>query len=130
MKTIKMPQETLDKWLAALRSGEYKQAAGRLRGPCGGYCCLGVLQHVLDGKVTPDKDADDELPPLDWLEEKDITFFVGSGIEGRQPYLPTLDCYAAEANDETEGPHEDGCAVHTYNFNQIADAIEQTAEGF
>jgi hypothetical protein len=32
------------KWVAALRSGEYKQAVGRLRWkPSGGFCCMGVL---------------------------------------------------------------------------------------
>lgn len=35
-KTIK------DKWLAALRSGEYQQTRGGLRDNVG-YCCLGVL---------------------------------------------------------------------------------------
>lgn len=33
-----------EKWLEALRSGEYKQAVGRLRWPpTGGFCCMGVL---------------------------------------------------------------------------------------
>jgi len=30
MKTIFMPEETMKKWLAALRCGEYKQAKGAL----------------------------------------------------------------------------------------------------
>lgn len=41
-----MNQKIKEKWVAALRSGEYKQAAGALKvdrkeGPT--YCCLGVL---------------------------------------------------------------------------------------
>lgn len=43
-----MNKEIADKWIAALRSGEYKQAPGKLRvfGPA--YCCLGVLCEVLN----------------------------------------------------------------------------------
>lgn len=38
-----MNQEVKEKWLAALRSGEYKQAGGRLRNANNQFCCLGVL---------------------------------------------------------------------------------------
>lgn len=34
-------------WVAALRSGKYKQAQEILRDDKGGYCCLGVLCEVL-----------------------------------------------------------------------------------
>lgn len=37
-----MNKEVKAKWVAALRSGEYKQATGRLRSD-DGFCCLGVL---------------------------------------------------------------------------------------
>lgn len=33
-------------WLAALRSGDFKQGTGHLRSAQGGYCCLGVLCEV------------------------------------------------------------------------------------
>ncbi len=32
-----------DKWIAALRSGDYKQTIGTLRDATGSHCCLGVL---------------------------------------------------------------------------------------
>jgi hypothetical protein len=38
-----MNQEVKAKWLAALRSGEYKQSRGLLRNFVDRYCCLGVL---------------------------------------------------------------------------------------
>lgn len=46
-------REIKRKWVAALESGEYKQTQNRLYDPATkGFCCLGVLQHVLlDGKV-------------------------------------------------------------------------------
>lgn len=39
-----MNKELKQKWLAALRSGEYKQGEGKLYNPLdNSYCCLGVL---------------------------------------------------------------------------------------
>ncbi len=42
-----MNKQLRDKWVAALRSGEYQQTTGEL---CSGdrYCCLGVLLAVSD----------------------------------------------------------------------------------
>jgi hypothetical protein len=36
-------KEIATKWVAALRSGDYKQTQGVLRSADNGYCCLGVL---------------------------------------------------------------------------------------
>ncbi len=41
-----MDPELKEKWLKALRSGEYKQGNGRLRNESDCYCCLGVLCDV------------------------------------------------------------------------------------
>lgn len=42
-----MKRELRDKWVAALRSGTYKQTTkGVLRMRRGGYCCLGVLCEI------------------------------------------------------------------------------------
>lgn len=38
-----MNNEIKQRWLSALRSGEYEQAKGALRRAKGGFCCLGVL---------------------------------------------------------------------------------------
>jgi len=38
-----MKEEVKDKWVKALRSGEYKQGKNRLEDKQGNYCCLGVL---------------------------------------------------------------------------------------
>lgn len=44
--------EQIREWVAALRSGLYKQGRGRLkRGR--GYCCLGVANEVCDLGVPP-----------------------------------------------------------------------------
>lgn len=38
-----MNQEIKQRWVSALRSGEYKQAKRALHPTNGGFCCLGVL---------------------------------------------------------------------------------------
>ncbi len=43
-----MDQEVKAKWIAALKSGKYKQGRDRLRGPKDKFCCLGVLCDVID----------------------------------------------------------------------------------
>jgi hypothetical protein len=40
-----------EKWIAALRSGRYKQGQGKLRSMYDKYCCLGVLCDVVDPLV-------------------------------------------------------------------------------
>ena len=41
------------KWVAALRSGKYKQGSGALHCQDGAMCCLGVLYDVQGGKWFP-----------------------------------------------------------------------------
>lgn len=43
-----MDAELKTKWVAALRSGHYKQGAGRLRDGENNCCCLGVLCDIAD----------------------------------------------------------------------------------
>lgn len=38
--------ELEQRWIAALESGDYKQATGALWGREGGFCCLGVLCDI------------------------------------------------------------------------------------
>jgi hypothetical protein len=123
--TIRMPKESLEKWLSALRSFKYGQGTGRLRALEGrGYCCLGVLQMELDGAVETYTDHDgnviaEKLPTRDWCAAHDIHFVSSDGSNPVVPYLPTLNKEAAEAND---------CG--RFSFTEIADAIEACAEGF
>lgn len=49
---ITMTSEQKAKWLAALRSGEYKQVQGKLH-ENGSYCCLGVKAAAVDGIEQP-----------------------------------------------------------------------------
>lgn len=93
-----MDRELRDRWVAALRSGEYKQICGTLRSdfafPNGepGFCCLGVLREI--------------EPRLKNYAE----------IEGEIGALPMRAC--TWMNDGRGGYPE-------HNFNQIADWIEE-----
>lgn len=41
-----MKKEIADKWVAALRSGDYKQGKSFLRDSRNNFCCLGVLCNI------------------------------------------------------------------------------------
>ena len=108
-KTIFMSREKGEKWLAALRSGEYKQGVGVL---CNKekYCCLGVLQKVVSGEVE-----NLSVPSLSWLEKNNVIFRVNGKLDLRgNPSLAFSS--AAELND-------DGVS-----FFNLADLIEVAME--
>jgi hypothetical protein len=51
-------KETKEKWVAALRSGEYQQGYHFLRTPSGEkYCCFGVLCDILELGWTKKEDS-------------------------------------------------------------------------
>ncbi len=121
--TIKMPKTLLDKWLKALRSGEYKQGRGTLYcKKSDSYCCLGVLQAV-QGKVE-----EQLTPTLDWLRAQGVAFWAGGrgvGIttwNARDPHLCVRDGQYRSAGGCNDDLH--------YDFNKIADLIEARAVGY
>lgn len=65
----KLPKKFKAKWVAALRSGKYKQGKGFLLDENGKYCCLGVAcsiqrnpKKLLVGKQLIDDDAIKGIP--------------------------------------------------------------------
>lgn len=130
----RMPQATKDAWVAGLRSGEYTQGKYSMKTPDGCYCCLGVLEMVVDGKVEINKDVlrADIVPSYDWLEKNGIEFKDISGDVSRDPYfyttlfkqfttLSTINDLSGDNYDAT--PADNG-------FNAIADIIESIIEGY
>jgi hypothetical protein len=104
-----MTQEQKAAWVAALRSGEYQQGAGRLRSANGEFCALGVLCHVID--------------PDSWEIREGLRgrFMVWRGFGGRvsSDILPTdAQCDVTRLND-TEGE----------SFPEIANWIEENVVG-
>ena len=102
-----MPRAMWEKWDAALRSGEYKQAHGALS-MCTGYCCLGVLQATLDGDVERYENRTPmSVPSAAWCATKglDTNFWIAGG--SYEQSLPGLN---------------DLCG---YSFHEIADVIRE-----
>jgi hypothetical protein len=80
MPLTNITQSQVNEWIAALRSGDYKQTNGMLVAPIGGgevaHCCLGVY-GVLNGyKVVDDGLYDDSAtcPVNAFVSEKLMSF--------------------------------------------------------
>ncbi len=101
METLKkLPQELKTEWIAALRSGEYKQCKNKLTDGVG-YCCLGVLCDI---KNVCSDDTYVIIDPSGVIPE----FLQGSAMEN------------AEVVGMLTGMNDDGTP-----FSEIADWIEQ-----
>jgi hypothetical protein len=123
-----MPADLKAKWLQALRSGEYKQGYRKLfDAETGGFCCLGVLQHVLDGKVETDEaGASRGLPSCERAKSKGLSTPVSSMRKhGWCPIVPFKDgeLQLSAINDIRQ---YDGSSN---NFLTIANLIEEHVEG-
>ena len=73
-----MNKSLKDKWVAALRSGRYRQSKEYLYVPNHGYCCLGVLCDIVDDSKWVDNahteyDFGDKVkcqyPTKNWLDK-------------------------------------------------------------
>lgn len=77
LERIKLKPEVKALWTAALRSGEYKQGAGKLRNREDEFCCLGVLC---------DLQSKSGQPVAEWKEDayiQSVTFGDESGVPPR-----------------------------------------------
>jgi len=114
-----MNEQIKNKWVKALRSGEYEQGEGRLR--CGDkYCCLGVLTdlyakeknlewhpHLYDVFGFDNEEGSTPNLVLEWSE-----------VEGIFGWISALDRDLSSLNDSGN-----------YTFHQIADIIEEHWRG-
>ena len=117
---IRMPKNLLKRWLRALRSGGYQQASGTLYSEkTGGFCCLGVLQHVVsDGECEVDDDGYFACNPSpDW--------YNGNNIDMPEE----VECILMNMNDG-KLDCDSGKRVGKRKFPAIADFIEKNSEGF
>jgi hypothetical protein len=121
MNGQKMPKALRDKWVAALRSGDFGQCQNELRSSDGRYCCLGVLA-VVAGEDTAAVACGGYLGR--WFHERHgITPAKLSGYEdgmGRCNFLLTIGGKTAFAS-----VHNDS---YDRTFAEIADAIERDIE--
>lgn len=59
----KLPKGLKKRWVAALRSGKYKQGKGTLLAG-GKYCCLGVLCEIVNGIVPHNSFIPENMPKI------------------------------------------------------------------
>jgi hypothetical protein len=110
-----MPKDFKNKWLEALRSGEYKQGFRRLynrEADC--YCVMGVLASV--GGLGHEAIVNKGTVPIDFLSDQGVSFPYRNGcpiLMYNDRNLP-LDCI----NDQ-----------FLLSFNELADLIESQVEG-
>lgn len=107
-----MDAELKAKWVAALRSGEYRQGAGQLYSETrGAYCCLGVLCKVADLPIN---------------DEGDGVLYSGKDVG----YAPLTNLIFGDKPEGGDGlsdfwSRNDGrFGIHKHTFAELADYIE------
>lgn len=112
MRKVKIPAKLRTAWLKALRSGKYKQTEGTLYDTAGGFCCLGVLEHVaLKGRVEIESPDENEFEDFRTMPSKIFLDHYGfSGGTSRDRLMGDLQ----QAND-----------LEQKSFHEIADIIEE-----
>lgn len=114
-----MNKEVKEKWLKALRSGEYLQGVHQLR--CGDkYCCLGVLSDLYI-KETNDGE---------WVRNDDGEHVIKIGNKMMLEVLPTVIVNWSglpDMNPNVMGETETIACLNDngLTFNEIADLIEK-----
>jgi hypothetical protein len=131
---MKMPAKIKAKWLKALRSGEYKQAKGTMYNPktCG-FCCLGVLEHVVSGgKVEDDPESESGFrcePSMSWYKDNGIKVRDdNSSYEPGYSDDPTIQ----ELMDMNDGKYDwnNSKRIRSKPFSVIANWIEKNIETY
>jgi hypothetical protein len=143
---MKMPAKMKEDWVNALESGEYKQTSDTLAA-CGGYCCLGVLQMVVDGKVEEEEIVayDGTVSDMATLTEPTSEWWKANGVKFEPIKCalggPTEDAsLVAELmsmndkktfreNDDGD-PDGSGRYVHDYDFVAIAQHIREKVQTY
>jgi hypothetical protein len=117
--TAEQQKANRDKWVAALRSGEFKQAKEVLytEPDADGkqsYCCLGVACVLAIREGVEEGFPDDGY--ADWDQELPDSIRKWLGLSSRSGFLP---------DEIAEQEHLIGLNDHAgYTFGQIADVIE------
>jgi len=112
-------KKQIQKWVLALRSGEYSQTTGKLQDEQG-YCCLGVACDIFipDGMKTVHPNTglmtgglpNSQANSPEWLSQIE-------GILGI--YIPALNDHG-RITTNTEYPEQHG----PFTFDEIADLLE------
>lgn len=111
MKTI-----TKQDWIDALRSGKYKQASGRLKGP-DGFCCLGVACELAE--IWPAKTLGNSEPLITSKLPKQVLDMLGGYTNAE--YDQRIPVGAGEISTNALSNMND---VSRLTFMQLADVLE------
>lgn len=124
---MKMPKKMRDKWVKALRSGEYGQCKETLTDGKGSFCCLGVLQHVVSGGSCEVYGPEDKYTAGQYRGLPSSEWYASVGMEG-----------SSESDvEETLTMMNDGgvkwngkkhVEKRSKSFSKIADFIEKNVE--
>jgi hypothetical protein len=114
-------------WVAALKSGEYKQGQGALRGEDEKMCCLGVLCEIAvkHGVIPAPNKGDDYEKNYEYGPSRE-TAFPPAAVWRDWALMEAPDPMVPKPNPDAEGDiglaglNDDG-----YTFDQIADLIEK-----
>jgi hypothetical protein len=114
-----MPLDLKNKWVTALRSGEYQQGTGKMYNEeTNTYCCLGVLEHIVNGWVSNGRG----LLTHKFCDVNNIDF----DYKGEELCSPSFDIPQLKSRPVSAHSLND---IHRWTFEQIADVIEQQVEG-
>ncbi len=133
-----MKAEVKEKWLKALRSGEYKQAKYGLKSKFEdgsvGYCCLGVLCDIIakeDERFKWDDEPYKTITPQEHeIKDKASIYGMNHSDTG---VLPDAIAEVAELGEIAPTIYQNDAKLGLaylndhlcYSFDQIADAIEK-----
>ena len=116
-----MKIEIKEKWLDALRSGEYKQGTKKLRTRFDEYCCLGVLCDIYNKETREGS----------WRESDFSYEFINEGKPNVTIYLPSYIAKWAGLSETDPRIKSKGNQPISHindkgtSFNEIAELIEK-----
>lgn len=132
-KPFKLPKEFAEKWLKALRSGEYAQGQNKLCNSDSEYCCLGVAGAIcgLSEEYMNDKDNTDyfysDEVPEEYPEELIYNYSCNS--------YPSILAGLNDGSSKPDKNYPEGTSFVEgadkklgYSFEQIAEFVELNTE--
>jgi hypothetical protein len=126
-----MDKDLEEKWVKALRSGDYKQGVGRLKQakdintPHYTHCCLGVLAEVMieTGKW---KDYFDKMTWNYWADDIiELSIHHEGEVYNLEKRLPDYLLYQEHQSQLVEMNDGEGESGKQSSFTEIADWIEE-----
>jgi len=134
MLKTKMNAEVKQKWIDALRSGNYEQGSERLRSVTG-YCCLGVLcdlyaqEHNVEWEFRGNEETN--LQPMDYWYFDDQSEFLPKCVmnwAGLINYNPQVRVDVPETENEDEWFYHEQIADLNdsgYTFTELSKIIQE-----